>query len=63
MNCLELIDLVITPNKFYQYNKPNKIEIISESEQMCGLINQYVSKFGTLEEEIQRLMQFFCNFD
>ena len=44
--------LSYTPNKFYQYNKPNKIEIISESEQMCGLINQYVSKFGTLEEEI-----------
>ena len=60
---LKLIDWIITVSKFYQYNKPKKIEIRGESEKVMLLSNQYLSKFGTYEDEINRFIAFINNFD
>ena len=61
--CLKLIDWVLTGNKFHQYNKPYKTKIRSESEKIFCLSNQYLSKFGTFKDEINRFMAFIFNFD
>ena len=57
------MDWVFTSNKFHEYNKPSKIKIGSESEKICGLSNQYISKFVTFEDEIEWFIAFICNFD
>ena len=40
-----------------------KIEIRSESEKICGLNIQFLSKLGILEDEIEWFMAFICYFD
>ena len=58
IGCLELIDGVFTGNKFHQYYKPDEIEISSESESIHGLSNEFLSKFSTFGEEIEKFMSF-----
>ena len=58
VGCLELIDGVFTGNKFHQYYKPDEIEISSESEKIHGLSNEFLSKFRTFEDEIEKFMSF-----
>ena len=58
IGCLELIDGVFTGNKFHQYYKPDEIEISSESERIHGLNNEFLSKFSTFEDEIEKFMSF-----
>ena len=58
IGCLELIDGVFTGNKFHQYYKPDEIEISSESERIHGLSNEFLSKFSTFEDEIEKFMSF-----
>ena len=58
IGCLELIDGVFTGNKFHQYYKPDEIEISSESERIHGLSNEFLSKFRTFEDEIEKFMSF-----
>ena len=53
IGCLKLIDWVLTGNKFHQYNKPYKTKIRSESEKICGLNIQFLSKLGIFEDEIE----------
>ena len=40
-----------------------KIEIRSESEKICGLNIQFLSKLGIFEDEIEWFMAFICYFD
>ena len=56
IGCLELIDGVFTGNKFHQYYKPDEIEISTESEQIHGLSNQFLSQFPTFENEIEKFI-------
>ena len=58
IGCLELIDGVFTGNKFHQYYKPDEIEISSESQKIHGLGNEFLSKFSTFEEEIEKFTSF-----
>ena len=58
VGCLELIDGVFTGNKFHQYYKPDEVEISSESERIHGLSNEFLSKFNTFEDEIEKFMSF-----
>ncbi len=58
IGCLELIDGVFTGNKFHQYYKPDEIEISTESEQIHGLSNQFLSQFPTFENEIEKFIEF-----
>ena len=60
VGCLELIDGVFTGNKFHQYYKPDEVVISSESEKIHGLSNQFLSKFRTFEDEIEKFMAFVC---
>ena len=58
IGCLELIEGVFTGNKFHQYYKPDEIKISSESEKIHGLDNQFLSKFSTFEDGIEKFMEF-----
>jgi len=58
IGCLELINGVFTGNKFHQYYKPDGVAISSESEQIHGLSNEFLSQFPTFENEIEKFMTF-----
>ena len=58
IGCLELINGIFTGNKFHQYYKPDEIEISNDSEKIHGLSNEFLSKFSTFEDEIEKFMSF-----
>ncbi len=58
IGCLELLDGNYTGNKFHQYYKPDNLVISSESEEIHGLNNAFLSKFKTFHDSIDEFLSF-----
>ena len=58
IGCLEIVDGVYTGKKFHNYYKPDNITISSDSEQIHGLNNSFLSKFPTFDSSVQDFLEF-----
>jgi len=58
VGCLELVDGIFTGKKFHNYYKPDNIVISSESEQIHGLNNSFLSKFSSFDSCVQDFLEF-----
>ena len=58
IGCLELVDGVYTGKKFHNYYKPDNIVISSDSEQIHGLNNSFLSKFPSFDSSVQGFLEF-----
>ncbi len=58
VGCIELIDGIFTNEKFHRYYKPDNLIISSESEQIHGLNNSFLSSFPTFDDSVEDLVNF-----
>jgi DNA polymerase-3 subunit epsilon len=58
IGCLELVNGIYTGEKFHKYYKPDNLIISSQSEQIHGLNNKFLSNFKTFDEEIDSFLSF-----
>ena len=58
VGCLELVNGIYTGEKFHKYYKPENLIISSQSEQIHGLNNKFLSNFKTFDEEIDSFLSF-----
>jgi len=58
VGCLELVNGIYTGEKFHKYYKPDNLIISSQSEQIHGLNNKFLSNFKTFDEEIDSFLNF-----
>ena len=61
IGCLELIDGIYSGNKFHRYYNPESIKISSESEEIHGLSNSFLSGFPTFDKDIENFVQFISD--
>ena len=58
VGCLELVNGIYTGEKFHKYYKPENLIISSQSEQIHGLNNKFLSNFKTFDEEVDSFLSF-----
>ncbi len=58
VGCLELVNGIYTGEKFHKYYKPDNLIISTQSEQIHGLNNKFLSNFKTFDEEINSFLSF-----